>query len=612
MLFHALNSFLLFLFIRRMCGRGIPALAAALLFAAHPALTDDVCWICSRSDLLCMFFYLGALLSWLRAEDLKGEESANRRYAFTAISLLCLALALLSKEMGITFVGAIIAISFWREGFRALHPRKWPSYLPYVVLTCIYLPIRMNIMSNFAHRGQWGENLAASIVIGAKAVAFYLGILLHPFGLTIFPLIETDLQIFSPLSISAVALVVGLLVAALLLRRKYPTVSLGIALFFILLLPVSGIIPLTTIVAGRFVYVPSLGFFLATAALAGQLLPPANEASPTRRTIGAAVIAVVIFLFSLNTIIRSIDWRSDLALFESAAEVDPDSIRARVALGKELFFQKNVEASRVQALAAIAIDPRHAEARSLMGRIYEGEGLINEAAREFNLALEVSPYNNYVHNALGTIYKDQGRLEEALAHFEKASSRQPIIWGTLNNAGSVLMEMERTGEALEYFSRALKVKPDSPEAAYNKAATLAGLGRSTEAARFLENWMAENSPDGPMLALLGLIHTKAMRIDAAVNAYRRALHETPDDTRTASLLADLHMGRGEYDDATVLYETILKEHPDVPANRIRLAAALEKSGRIGEAIEQLRQAAILMPDDDGLKKKIIILLKKTE
>jgi Tfp pilus assembly protein PilF len=604
--FHLLNSFLLFLLIARLCEAERPALVAALVFAVHPALTEDVCWICSSSDLLCMILYLSALLCWFRARD----EAGGKRRAFLVISLVSLGLALLSKEMAVTFPAVIVGIDFWREGFKGVAPRRWLSYAPFVVLTGIYLAIRMNIMSRFAQRGQWGDTPLASAVIIAKAVAYYVGILVYPFKLTILPVIDTNVSLSDFADIFAVLLVICLIVAVLAFRKKYPTATLGIFLFFILLLPISNIIPLTAIVAGRFVYTPSIGFSLVVAAAVGAFESLVQRQTQKRKILAVGAIASIIFLLSANTVIRSLDWQTDLALFKSAVEVAPDNPRARVSLGKEYVLKEDLEAARNQALTALEHDKDHTQAHSLLGRIYWEEGNNDAAAQEFKVVLEDIPHDNYANNALGTIYREQGRLEEALALFEAASNRQPIIWRTLNNAGSVLLELGKPEEARMYFSRALEVRPDSREAAYNMGVALTSLGRSAEAIAFLEGWMSSHSLDSQMLTLMGLTYASENKIDASVDAFRRALEIDPENALAATRLVDYHMSNGEYKDAVVLLKNLVTGNPDSVRERMMYAVALEQTGKLDKAVEQLRAADRLKPNDATIRRMLANTLSK--
>ncbi|MDT8285850.1 MAG: hypothetical protein RQ748_01970, partial [Elusimicrobiales bacterium] len=63
---HLANSVLLFLLMSAL-GLGAPAAAAgALLWALHPAQAESAAWIAERKNLLYVFFYLSAMLAYLR------------------------------------------------------------------------------------------------------------------------------------------------------------------------------------------------------------------------------------------------------------------------------------------------------------------------------------------------------------------------------------------------------------------------------------------------------------------------------------------------------------------------------------------------------------------
>src|SRR5439155_26977661 len=72
-LLHILNVILLFALVRRLADdrdRGVlVAFGAAVIFAAHPMMTEAVGYISGRSELLCAAFFLPAVMAgrrWLR------------------------------------------------------------------------------------------------------------------------------------------------------------------------------------------------------------------------------------------------------------------------------------------------------------------------------------------------------------------------------------------------------------------------------------------------------------------------------------------------------------------------------------------------------------------
>src|SRR5665213_1485519 len=66
LLLHTLNSLLVFLVLSRMTGAFWRSAAVAAFFAWHPLQVEPVAWVADRKDLLCGFFGLLALWSYVR------------------------------------------------------------------------------------------------------------------------------------------------------------------------------------------------------------------------------------------------------------------------------------------------------------------------------------------------------------------------------------------------------------------------------------------------------------------------------------------------------------------------------------------------------------------
>ncbi|GAB4349514.1 MAG: hypothetical protein Kow0099_32630 [Candidatus Abyssubacteria bacterium] len=588
--FHIFNSFLLYLFLKRFVASEMPACGAALLFAVHPALTENVSWVCGRSDLMCFSFFLVGLLCYLRSEQLSG---AGARATLYGLSLLSLALALLSKEMAVTLPAAILAIDLWRDGFKGFRTR-WLKYVPFIALTLGYLIIRVNIMSRFAQTAPLGETPLHTAGIMARGALYYIKLVLLPLELNVVPHIDAGVPLGDARTIGAMVLVGLLIVSAFAFRRPYPTASLGVLLFFVLLTPVSNIVPIKAIVAERFIYIPSLGYFIVCAAW----LQTANSFRDSRglRALTSAAVSVGIFVFSTITIARTMDWKDNQSLFMSAVKSTPNNPRAHTLLAKEFFMSGNYENSRRECLIALRLNPGLAEAHVVLGNIYLKQGLVKPAEEEFKLALSLDPDNSEISNGLGIVYRQQGRHEEALSAFKAALEKNPMVSGILNNVGSVLLEQGELKDAEAYFARALEVRPDNWEAACNMAYALIELGRPAEAIDLIGQWFSRHPEDVEMLNLLGQAYSRRGDYEQAIDAYGRAILANPTDIRAYNYLASLRMARGEYEEAIRLYRGVLRLYPASVNQRLLLATALEKSGRHEEAMEELRAAARLSPD----------------
>ena len=106
LVFHVLNSILVFLVWQAMSGAFWRSWIVAALFAIHPLHVESVAWISERKDVLCTLFWLlglGAYVRWTRAPTIP-------RYALV---LAALTASLLFKPMAVTFPCTLLLLDFW-------------------------------------------------------------------------------------------------------------------------------------------------------------------------------------------------------------------------------------------------------------------------------------------------------------------------------------------------------------------------------------------------------------------------------------------------------------------------------------------------------------------
>ncbi|MDZ7374292.1 MAG: hypothetical protein ONB23_10025 [candidate division KSB1 bacterium] len=99
---HAGCAILVFLLVSLLSSDYRVALFSSLLFSAHPAHADAVCWISGRTDVIGTFFVLMSLYLYLL--------SARSNWIFYPLSLLAFAVALLSKEISFVVPLMILAL----------------------------------------------------------------------------------------------------------------------------------------------------------------------------------------------------------------------------------------------------------------------------------------------------------------------------------------------------------------------------------------------------------------------------------------------------------------------------------------------------------------------
>ena len=105
-LIHSANTFLLFLFLKRVTGATWRSAIVAALFALHPLHVESVAWAAERKDTLSTFFGLLCLLAYVRYV----ERPSGWRYAFVAGWL---ALGLMAKAMLVSWPFLLLLLDYW-------------------------------------------------------------------------------------------------------------------------------------------------------------------------------------------------------------------------------------------------------------------------------------------------------------------------------------------------------------------------------------------------------------------------------------------------------------------------------------------------------------------
>jgi protein O-mannosyl-transferase len=106
LLFHVLNTVLLFLIFHRMTKKLWPSAFVACLFAIHPLHVESVAWITERKDVLSTFFWMLTM----GAYSYYVEHPGLRRYSLV---LLFFVLGLMAKPMLVTLPFVLLLLDYW-------------------------------------------------------------------------------------------------------------------------------------------------------------------------------------------------------------------------------------------------------------------------------------------------------------------------------------------------------------------------------------------------------------------------------------------------------------------------------------------------------------------
>jgi tetratricopeptide (TPR) repeat protein len=481
------------------------ALAAALLWLAHPLQTQAVTYVVQRGEAMAGLLCLLTLYAVLR-----GAQAGRGKRWWYAAAVLCCSLGMLSKEVMVAaplltllFDRCLLAGS-WREAFR----RRWALHLALASSWLLLLP---SLALAFNPGGDGGEVAAhfldepgaiAGLAEGQVSAGFGMshlgpweyarsqpGVILHYLRLAAWPdALCLDYGWPVARGVGAVllpALVVGgLLLATLWALWRRPGLGFLAAAFFLALAPTSSVLPIADLCVEHRMYLP-LAPLALLAVLTGEAvcrLLPARTAA----WVGAGLLVAAVLALGWRTVLRNDDYRDPVALWAATAVQRPTNPRAYFNLGNILAERGSPRDAERQYRKALEIKPRYAKALCGLGVCLATRGDATGAERHFRAAVAADPNLVEARNNLAAALARRKKYPEAEEHLLAALRLRPGDAEAHYNLGLCLLGQKKGEEALRQFRLALRSRPDHPEARYLLGSNLARQGDRAEGVRHLK------------------------------------------------------------------------------------------------------------------------------
>lgn len=578
-LLHAANAVLVGVLARALALPTAAAWLCAALWALHPVQVGTVAWVTERKNVLYVFLWLGALLLHLRGRD------GHRPALSYSLSVLCFALALLSKAAAMTLPAALVLVE-WARG--RLDRGFWRSLAPHVAVALI---AGLALLSAVPAALE-APPLAARVPLAGRIIWFYVGAFLWPHPLPVFEP-HWRLQEIGPLP--TLAFLAAVVVAAVVQRRLPRAALVGAGLFLTNVALVAGLVWFTFYrfgyVSDHLAYLPLLG--LALVAVTGAYGLGRTLGLPERAvTAGLALWCAVLVLVTVRQVPV---WRDSVTLMRHALAFNADCWVCHANLGAALADRGDVDEAMPHLERAVALEP---DERVLvqLGNALVAKGRVEEAIPHYERALRFDPDDKLAHYNLGTALRQVGRAADALPHLRAAVRRDPEWAAARNNLGVALRELGDNAAAAAEFEAVLRQLPHDLEANLNRAAIAAEAQDWATAMPHYER-VVRAHPEAPIAhaALADALVAQGKLRDAVVR-YEEARRLAPDDADTASALAWLHAtaaDAGVRDGAAAVRlaerasELSGGENPD---HLDTLAAAYAEAGRFADAVRTAERA----------------------
>ena len=595
---HLASVLLLFRVFLSMSGNPWQSGFVAALFALHPLNVEPVAWAAERKGILCTFFWMLTLWSYLRY--LERPKIPNY-----LLILFFFVLGFMAKPMIVTLPFVLLLLDYWplrrfqsgkpvdgrSSGAKSFDPRLVWEKIP-----LLFLVVLMSIIGYFAQQSGGALSTMEALPFGIRisnalvSYVLYLWKMLWPSNLSVFyphEAIPGWQAIGAGLFLAAVSLLV---VAA---RKHRPYLAVGWFWYMGTFVPVIQIVQVGIhSMADRYAYIPLIGIFIMVAWGVPDLL--ARSLRAKRVLVSASVLCLI--LLAVITWKQLGHWANSMTLFQHSLRVVSNNYVGHNGLARVFEAQGKTAEAISHFEEALRIKPGFTHGRYNLARILAAQGKQDDAIRLYSEVLERRPGFVQARINLANILAEQGRLDEAIEHYNQALQ---VKGGNANahyNLGNTLALAGKSEEAIKHYLGALRLDPDHANAHYNLGNALAEQGKAEDAIRHYSEALRVRPDFVEAMVNLGNALAKGGSTEAAITHYTEALRLRPDYVKAHWSLGFAFLEQGRRDEAVKHFQEVTRLMPDDPYAHYSLGNALSEDGKGEAAIRHYSEALRIKPD----------------
>jgi tetratricopeptide (TPR) repeat protein len=682
---HALNTFLVYVIVYVLGSNVLMACLTATFFALHPVQVEAVTWLSGRRDVLSVAFALLSLYCFLqfaqkfrKTEDRrqKTEDNGQSRERqnqethtqsttpclqptpspllplpfFYLLSLVLFALGLLTKPL---IVILPLLLVFYDVCFLPPLYKKWQRalyYVPFFLIAVGFTKVFVSLSraTGMAKASYHGGNIYATFLTMLRVFTEYIAMLFVPRKLSLTYGVQPVFSVWEGSFLIAVVVLILLLIATVFAWKRARLVFLGIGWFFMALLPVSNIIPISTVKADRYLYLPSVGFFLVIAWLLARgwtFLQERKVAfAPFTKLLPVGywmMVAMIVFSYAWSTVQRNRDWKDSETLWAATLETTPNSPIALNNLGliytEQGLYEKaialyeqvldlypdiekieqvygNLASAYIgqqkydQALdyfqKSLEANPEYEPAYLGLGRVSMELGQYDNAAGIYRQALALHPQSEAVYNQIGNLSVVQGKYDDAIVHYQKAIALNPFYLEAYNGLGLCYAGKGDLNNALVIFQQALRIDPDSPVIRNSLGSLYMQQGETSKAIKEFQQSLARDPQNIEVRNNLGVLFLRTQRYKDALQEFMAAATIQPDNPKILSNLGMTYAHIGLYQEAIQLLRQAVQLDPSLFRTYILLGDVCFGTKDVACAIDAYQQALTLQPNNQEAQEKL--------
>jgi tetratricopeptide (TPR) repeat protein len=450
--------FLDVLFYKNMNNRKIWLLVASLFFLLHPIHVEAVTWLSGRKFVLMgFFFFLSFYLFIIFLNTLSGYRVIYYLSSFTSFLI-----ALFSQPIAVVFPVCLLfydLLFFKNLEFKKFIRERWKVHLLY------WLP-NLFIISYFAFKAGTAYpsypvgSFYLTFLLMLKVFYLYIMKIIIPFNLCARYAFPTPTSILnSDIFLSMIFIIIFTCCAILSFLKNKKLILFSILWFLIGLIPTSNLIPISTLMADRYIYISSFAFCILIIAFGKKF---------KNKSILLIAFSCIIIL-GILTLSRNKVWTNSESLWVDTIAKYPTDL-AYLNLGHHYQEQNHPKKAEIFYKKALDMNPDHEGAHFNLGNTYFSLKNWERAKKAFEWVIKNSSHTTRKYESLinlGVIYKRDNDFQKSLKFYNLAIKLKSDSPEAYNNIGNIYYKQNALDLAEKYYLKSIELDQEFAIAYYS-------------------------------------------------------------------------------------------------------------------------------------------------
>ncbi len=436
----------------------VAASFAALLFGIHPVHVESVAWISQRKDVLYGFFYLLALLKY---SDFILSKKRNS-YSWALFFGFC---SILAKPMAYSLPLILLLCDWWYR--RKINWKVIVEKLPFGFVIGLVSLITYTSNSQSAAFDSY-----KCLLVWIWVFVFHIQKFFFPY-----PLLAAY-EIPQPISFANFEYLWALfaffsLVGILFLVRRQRWVWLAVVFYFIsnfmIIFRSAWEFGNNTIVADRFMYLPSFGFCLAFGALYHFLHERLKKIGGFYGWLCLFFAAVFFLILGLCSIYQVGVWKNNITLWSNVLKYNSKNFIALENRAAGYVEEERYDLALEDLNHAIMLAPKQAILYYVRADLFDKMKDFQKALNDLNQAQMFDSTDANINFLRGKIYETLGNITDALKEYSVAIAKDSSLDRAFYNRGIVLDQIGKSDLALADYAQVIALNPSHSKVYNNRA-----------------------------------------------------------------------------------------------------------------------------------------------